>query len=43
MRVVTITPAGARRLGEQLEPVLEAADEPPAELGEAEAELLARS
>lgn len=42
MRVLTVTPAGAERLAEQLDPVIEAADAPLAELSGAEAELLAR-
>jgi DNA-binding MarR family transcriptional regulator len=43
MRVLTVTPRGAERLAEQLEPVLDAAAEPLAELSCAEAELLARA
>lgn len=42
MRVLTVTPAGAKRLAEQLEPVLDAVEEPLAGLSGAEAELLAR-
>jgi DNA-binding MarR family transcriptional regulator len=42
MRVLTVTPAGAQRLAEQLDPVLEAAGAPLAGLSVAESELLAR-
>jgi DNA-binding MarR family transcriptional regulator len=42
MRVLTVTAAGAELLRDQLEPVLEAAEEPLAALSRAEAELLAR-
>ena len=42
MRVLSVTPAGARRLDEELEPVLDAAEAPLAELSRAETELLAR-
>ena len=42
MRVLTVTPAGARLLAEQLDPVLDAADAPLGELSGAEAVLLAR-
>jgi DNA-binding MarR family transcriptional regulator len=42
MRVLTVTPAGAKRLAEQLDPVLEAAGEPLAGLSASEAELVGR-
>jgi DNA-binding MarR family transcriptional regulator len=42
MRVLTVTPAGAKRLSEQLDPVLEAADEQLGGVSGPEAELLAR-
>ena len=43
MRVLTVTPAGAERLSEQLDPVLDAAEEPLAGLSVSEMELLARA
>jgi DNA-binding MarR family transcriptional regulator len=42
MRVLTVTPAGAERLGEQMDPVLEPVEEALGELSAAEAERLAR-
>ena len=41
MRVLAVTPAGAKRLGEQLEPVLDATDGLVPELSHSEAEVLA--